>query len=174
MTSEGAAVRVTKVKFYKKRVTVDRVIPNLGTEELVSLVNCPDNPRDQFQNAFVALMPLALSLAGIRDKHWVGDAVVSQVAIGRDGKGRRNFVLTVIRPLEHGVITFNTPVRLERFEDETGPQYALDELTKTIDRVCAEALVYANGERTQLALDLDAEEPGDAAEERHLAGAGVD
>lgn len=161
--------RVTKVQYYKERVTVERVHMNMGTEELLLLPKCADVPSADFKSAFAALLPLALGIVGIPESAWA-DAVVSGVSIGRDGKNRRNFVLTLVRPCGHGVCTTNTPVRLERFEDENGPQFADDKLTKLIDRIAGLAVVYAEGAREQLKLGLDEPAPAETPE----AGGGAE
>lgn len=160
---QGATVKVTGVHHYKGRTSVYRERPNLSTAEGLSLEDCTDTPSEEFRNAWAALIPLALALVDIQGKRWIGSAVVSKLAIGEKEK-RRNYVLTIVRKLEHGSVTLNTPVRLEKFEEEKGPQYATDELTRAVNRVCELAQVYADGERVQTSLPLDppAAEGGDA------------
>lgn len=148
--------RVSKVRVYDNTVTVERSVPNMSSEEHVISGPWKDSPRPQFKRAMASLIPIALKLAEIEGKAWLGTAIVSQVSISKDKRGRRQFSLVVVRSLEHGAITFNTPIRTERSsEEDVGAQYAEPALVKACDRVCQEALIYVNGERTQLVLSLD-------------------
>jgi hypothetical protein len=164
---QGTTRKVTAVHHYKGRTSVYREQPNLGTSEGLSLEDCTDEPSEAFSNAWATLIPLALQLLEIKDKSWIAKAVVSKLAIGEKDK-RRNFVLTVIRKYEHGSATLNTPVRLEKFEEEKGAMYASDELTRAVNRVCELAMIYADGERTQRELPL--EQPQAAGENGEQGG----
>ena len=157
---EGQQAKVTAVHHYKGRTSVYRERPNLATAEGLSLENCMDAPSEAFSNAWAALIPLALALVDIQGKKWIGNAVVTKLAIGEKEK-RRNFVMTIVRKLEHGSVTLNTPVRLEKFEEEKGPMYASDELVRAVNRVCELAEIYASGERTQTVLPLETKPAGD-------------
>lgn len=137
-------------------VTVVWTTQNANTPERHILEDCIDGARKQFKEAVEALVPHALALVEIADERWAA-ARVSQVKVNTDPLGRRNYVLTLVKTLEHGGTVINTPARLERKDEtEVGAQYASAETMKAIALVLDEAAVYAiEQDRRKVVIEMD-------------------
>lgn len=137
-------------------VSVVWTTQNGQTPEKHSLEDCVDGPYQSFHDAWDALLPHALALVEIGDERWKG-ARVSQLKANQDPLGGRNYVMTLVKTLEHGGTTINTPMRKERKdESEVGAQYASLPLLVAMQNVFDEAARYAiEGERKKLVIELD-------------------
>lgn len=137
-------------------VSVVWTTQNGATPETHEIEDCIDGPRKQFKDAWAALVPFALDLVEIADERWKG-ARLSQVRVNVDPRQRRNYVMTLVKTLEHGGTVINTPMRMERAdESEVGAQYTSPELLKAITKVFDEAATYAiEQDRHKVVIEME-------------------
>lgn len=148
--SVGGDERISLVVYRNEHANVEWSIPNGRARQHCQLPACEDKPKASFVDAFEALTPIALEIAELRDPSWIATAHVTKLHIGYDEKsGRRSYIMTVQRTLEHGVIVFNTPIRLERLEPATeiGAGFASDALRAAASAVALEAIAFIRGVR---------------------------
>lgn len=166
-------MQFTKIKFNSEGVALEWKTPaenaKLGEKVHHRLVS-ENEPVKSFIDALASLRAMVGEILAVPDE-WAEGLRVIGCSINYEDDGRRGFVITALKDLEatNSPCVINTPhLREDDHSGEQGGKFADESLVFRVQALCSEAAKYVQGERAQLALDLDGDE-----EEQEPAEAGA-
>jgi hypothetical protein len=154
-------MRFSKIGVNTKQVALTRQDKDskTGAVEEIALTS-PERPMTSFSDAVQAFKAYVLGLLPFKVPE--SRIVITTLTLSESKDGRRGLQVSCNVPIpkcDDKVISLTTPLVHEPGEESTGESFALsDDVLTLIALAEAEATKYADGDRMQLALALDASE----------------
>lgn len=147
-------MKIVAFKWLSEKMSIERESMNGDTPEDLNLKDCEDVPSKSFVDALEAVRSDALKRLGL-GAVFTKAAKVTGVRVHRSRLGHRMFSITGTVQGKYGPpIGFPFPVVRERVDSEEGETILSHIEVKRIDKLLAEALGYADGNRKSRQMEL--------------------